>query len=383
VESVATFNSTVTDWLSRFATGRRGALLREARRFASLVAPGALQVTATLHIMSGLHRGASMELTAKEYRIGSADDCDIVLRDPQVAARHCRLTREWSGITVRDLRSAVAQPLAPRKVTYDGGAIEAQYDVGGVQFTLRHPPPPQPQQQQQQQQRSYKHLTSWLFLLIVIAGIVAAVTLTTTSGAVKQIPQASSERIEFLNRVLAGQKLGSLRLGRGAHGELQVNGVVADGAHRDRLEKWLVANHLDDVHVSVVSTADLMEEARRALADDAVRVDLRDGQLLVEGRTSRTALKNRIHALAEDLRGTVAVEDRVVYVSADDRNDAPGPLPVRVQGVMIGNPSYFLTDSGVHYFVGGVLPDGAEVLSIDTDQIQFSRGGHIVAYKLQ
>jgi type III secretion system YscD/HrpQ family protein len=376
VESVATFNSTVTDWLSRFATGRRAALLREARRFASLVAPGALQVTATLHIMSGLHRGASMELTAKEYRIGSADDCDIVLRDPQVAARHCRLTREWSGITVRDLRSAVAQPLAPRKVTYDGGAIEAQYDVGGVQFTLRHPQPAQADQ------HSYKHPASWPLLLIGIGGVVVALTFTAISGTVKQTPGAAAQRIEALDRALAGQGLGSIHLGRGAHGELEVHGSVADAAHRRRLDEWLAANHLDNAHVSVVATADLVEEARRALADDAVRVEVREGRLLVEGRTSRTVLKNRIHALAEDLRGTVAVEDRVAYVAADDLN-SPGPLPVRVQGVMIGNPSYFLTDSGVRYFVGGVLPDGAEVLSIDASAIQFNRGGHIVAYKLQ
>ncbi len=38
-------------------------------------------VTATLRITSGLHRGASMHLTADEYVLGCADDCDIVLRD--------------------------------------------------------------------------------------------------------------------------------------------------------------------------------------------------------------------------------------------------------------------------------------------------------------
>jgi hypothetical protein len=37
----------------------------------------------------------------------------------------------------------------------------------------------------------------------------------------------------------------------------------------------------------------------------------------------------------------------------------------------------------VRYFVGGVLPDGAEVLSIDPEAIQFRRAGAVVAYKLQ
>ena len=386
MESVASFNSIVTDWLSRLATVQRGALLQRARRFASLVSPASdLEVareaalghlTTTLRITSGLHHGASMELTAAEYVIGCADDCDIVLRGAEVAARHCRLTREWSGMVVFDLRPAVAQSVTARRVSYDGGAIELEYDVGGVQFTLRHPP------SARAEQHSNKQPAAWPLLLIGIGGVVVALTLTAISGAVKQTQGAAAQRMEALDRALAGQGLGSIHLGRGAHGDLEVHGSVADAAHRRRLDEWLAANHLDNAHVSVVATSDLVEEARRALADDAVRVELRDGQLLVEGRTSRTVLKNRIHALAEDLRGTVAVEDRVAYVAADDLN-SPGPLPVRVQGVMIGNPSYFITDSGVRYFVGGVLPDGAEVLSIDASAIQFRRAGLVIAYKLQ
>ena len=38
MESVASFNSIVTDWLSRLAAWQRGALVQRARRFASLVA---------------------------------------------------------------------------------------------------------------------------------------------------------------------------------------------------------------------------------------------------------------------------------------------------------------------------------------------------------
>jgi hypothetical protein len=386
VESVTNFNSIATDWLSRLATGQRAALVQRARRFASLVSPASdLEVareaalghlTTTLRITSGLHHGASMGLTAAEYVIGCADDCDIVLRGAEVAARHCRLTREWSGMAVFDLRPAVAQSVTARRVSYNGGAIEVEYDVGGVQFTLRHPTPARAEQ------HADKHPASWPLLLTGIGGVVVALAFTVISGTAKQTPGAPAQRIEALDRALAGQGLGSIHLGRGAHGELEVHGSVADAAHRRRLEEWLAANHLDNAHVSVVATSDLVEEARRALADDTVRFEVRDGRLLVEGRTSRTVLKNRIHALAEDLHGTVLVEDHINYVTEADSGNAPGPLPVRVQSVMVGDPSYFLTDSGARYFIGGVLPDGAEVRAIDTDQIQFSRGGHIVAYKL-
>lgn len=337
MESVRSFNSIVTDWLSRLASGHGGALVQGAQRFASLLAPSSeLEVArelahghraTTLRMTSGLHHGASMELIAGEYVIGSGDACDIVLRGAEVAARHCRVTRGWSGMTVGDLRPGGAQSVAARRIRYDAGAIEVEYDVGGVQFMLRHSPPAQAEP------HSHKHPASWRMLIIVIASVVVGLTFIAARGTVKQNPGAAD-------------------------------------------------NHRDNAHVSAVSPSDLVEEAQRALADEALRVELRNGRLLVEGRTSRTILKNRIHALAEDLRGTVAVEDRVEYVAADDLN-SPGPLPVRIQGVMIGKPSYFLTDSGVRYFVGGVLPDGAEVLSIDAGAIQFRRGGRVIAYKLQ
>ena len=382
--SLASLNTTVTDWLSRLAAGQTEVLMRGAERFAALTSPvheletarmaGGGCLSGTLHVVSGLHRGASMELTADEYLIGSGDDCDIVLRDSHVAARHCRLARDGSGFTIRDLRAASAAPVAPSRVTYEGGAIAAQYDVGGVEFTLRHPSP--------ERTRLHQHPHLWVILLVVLVGVVIALVLTVAGGTVKPAPSVDARRMVALDRALGGLSLGSVHLRRNASGELQVDGIVTDAAHRRRLEKWLAANHLDETTVHVQAASDLLDEARRALADDTVRVELREGRLLVEGNTSRTMLKNRIQALAEDLHGAVAVEDRLVYVEAGERN-APGPFPVRVQGVMIANPSYFLTDSGVRYFVGGLLPDGAEVLSIDADMIRFRRAGQVIAYKLE
>jgi hypothetical protein len=335
VESVTSFNATLTDWLARFGAGRRAVLTRGAQRFASLVAAvselevpreaGQGPLAAKLCITSGLHRGASMQLTCADYLIGSGNDCHIVLRDAEVAARHCRLTREWSGFTVRDVRPTVPQTILASRVSYEAGAIEAQYDVGGVQFVLRHPPPPGAQRPGQ----LHMQPASWVYLVVIVGVMVGVLTLSVAGRAAKKV----SPR--------------------------------ADAQH------------------NVLVASDLVEEARRALADNTVRVVSQDGRLRIEGRTTQKALRTRIRALAEDLRGTVAVEDRVVYVDADDLNSSPGPLPVSVQSVMIGNPSYFLTDSGARYFVGGVLPDGAEVLSIDAGAIQFLRGGRVIAYPLQ
>ena len=125
MQTATSLNTTLIDWLARMSAGRGAALVRGAQRFTALLSPlnpleterPALHpdLALSLRIDSGLHQGASLELLQADYVIGSAEDCDIVLRDPNVAARHCRLTREWSGFTVRDLRPAAPRTAAPAR----------------------------------------------------------------------------------------------------------------------------------------------------------------------------------------------------------------------------------------------------------------------------
>jgi hypothetical protein len=329
-------------WLAGFAMGRE-VLTRGARRFAALLPPvGELDVErpaehaapVLLQVTSGLHLGASMELTADEYVVGRVEECGIVLRDAWVAERHCRLIREGHGFSVQDLRAIPPQVIAPDRVGYEAGAITTHYDIGGVQFSLRQPPPP-------------VHVSSppyrWLArvpgaalpaLVAVCLGL-AIMTSAWTGHRAKSSPPHASVRAAGL-------------------------GVLSDGG-----------------------AARAVEQARQVLDDRNVQVEIRGGRLLVTGSTTQLALKGRIHALAADLHGTIPVEDHVTYIDARDRTNTPGPLPVTVRSVMIGTPSYFLTDSGERYFSGGVLPDGAEVLAIDATEIRFRRAGKVIVYKLE
>lgn len=387
-------NASLNDWLASVAAGRKEALKQGARRFALLVSPTAeletLQLpegegldncpAATFRITSGLHRGASMELTASEYLIGSGDDCDVVLSDAAVSAHHCRLVREWSGFCVRDLRTGSPQLVTPRTVAYEGGSIEAGYEVGGVQFVLRQESPPSKAAHAREMR---KQSLSWAILLFVILGVVLAVVVVTGAGrAVTQSPTALDLWISAGDRALAAQGFGSVHFGSDPRGEPQVRGLVTDLAEKQRLQAWLLGSLYSKAHLNVHLGSDLIEQVRRALADETLKVGLRDARLDIEGRTSRLELKKRIRALTEDLQGTVPVEDRVQYVDVQD-DAGPGPLPVIVSSVKVGNPSYFLTDEGTRYFVGGQLSDGAEVLAIDAAQIQFRLRGKVVTYKLK
>jgi Inner membrane component of T3SS, cytoplasmic domain len=342
-------NASLNEWLSNLAAGRKDVLRRAASRFASLVSPlGEFEAAYHAHhmekatdlsgvrltIASGLHRGAFTELTAKEYLIGSGDDCDIVLRDAQVSASHCRVVRGPFGFSVQDLRTGEPQTAPPGLVTYQRGAIKASYDVGGVLFTLRQP---LPERAQSVSEIARKRLTPPALLGVLLVCILTGALVTL--GAAGRSRQEASVLAAIANPNIAGNR--------------------------------------------ALAVSELVEAAQRALAGENLHVGMIDGQLRVEGTTSRVELKERISALARDLRSTVPVQDRVAYVDAMDLATSLGPLPVRVSAVMAGDPSYFLTDDGTHYFVGGVLPGGAEVLAIDAAQIQFRVGHRVVVYQLK
>ena len=77
----------------------------------------------------------------ESWIIGRATDCDLVVAEPTVSGRHCRLTREGSQYRVEDLHS-------PNGIYVNGTRVPAGQTVPilqGAQITLgRHVPMPWP-----------------------------------------------------------------------------------------------------------------------------------------------------------------------------------------------------------------------------------------------
>jgi type III secretion system YscD/HrpQ family protein len=377
-----TFTGAFNRWLSNLAAARQQLLEPGAARFASLMSPDSSGPTVMLTINSGLHRGASMELTAGEYLIGSGDDCDIVLRDTVISAHHCRLVRHWFGFEVRDLRVEATRPIALQAVRYDSGQVESVYDVGGILLGLRQPPSPQsassPKQVADLRSRSWLIASIAISVLLLTSAFVAARIRTGTPTTI-----AIAKRVVAGNQALASQEFGSVRFREGPHGALEIAGLVSDQAQRRRLYEWLKRGNYGDATISVQLMSELLEQARRALAGEHLQIGLLAGRLRIEGTTTQAAVRERVRALKQDLQDSIAVEDDVSYADARKQAASAGPLPIRLRGVMIGDPSYFLTDQGARYFVGGTLPGGAEVLSIDAQQIQFRMADQTIVYKLE
>ena len=127
----------------------------------------------------------------------------------------------------------------------------------------------------------------------------------------------------------------------------------------------------------------LVEQVRQALAGEALQITHHGKRVRVEGSTANLAIKQRVTLLAQELAGVVEIDDRVVYAEPPAGPKAPEPLPVRVRDVMVGEPSYFRTDTGAYYYEGALLPDGAEVVGIEAKQIRFRRANKIIVFTLE
>ena len=212
------------------------------------------------------------------------------------------------------------KPILPQATEYVGGAIDVGYNLAGVTIKLRL-----------EETQASPTRSRWVGGSVLAAGLVMA--------------------------------------------------IVAFAAKLDSATPEVSAPQSNEARRAAADAA-LLEQVKNTFADEALNVSLRDGKLHIAGQTSHREVKQRIRSLADDLRGVVAVEDGVTYVD-DGKGTSLGPFPVKLRSVMVGNPSYFLTDRGVRYFVGGVLPDGAEVLAIESRQIRLRAGGKDVIYSLE
>jgi len=379
------------EFLSGFATrGARADMQGErmraaAERFAGLISSPAVlgaaaraQSRATLFVQSGLHHRASIELTADEYLLGSGDDCDIILRDACIAPQHCRLTRARSGFSLRDARATASQPIRLQGTRRTAETLESAYDIGGVVVAVLEQVSASSTAGRVERPRTLR-----LFSCALLVGLLlTAIAFLAARRLVEpQLPDVAG-RIARGAAALAAQGFPAVRFRSGPRGELEIGGLVADAPEQERLRGWLARTEYRDAHFKVQSAAGLIDQVRHALAAADLQIGFDNGRLRIEGTTRALPIKRRIRMIADELQGVVEIDDRVAYVDMRERPPKPGPLPVRIRDVMIGNPSYFRTDTGAQYYEGAVLPDGAVVLAIEASQIHFRLGDKVVVYNL-
>ncbi|WP_035341710.1 FHA domain-containing protein, partial [Dickeya sp. DW 0440] len=61
-----------------------------------------------LRVLTGLHRGAALPLSGTAWRIGCADEADMVLYDPGIRDQHCLLEQQPQGWLLSSLDGPVS-----------------------------------------------------------------------------------------------------------------------------------------------------------------------------------------------------------------------------------------------------------------------------------
>jgi pSer/pThr/pTyr-binding forkhead associated (FHA) protein len=94
-----------------------------------------------LRIMNGPKEGQHIELNeGQEYVFGRDEEsADIVLTDDLVSRRHAKVRRDWSGVTLEDLKSRNGVKLNHKRVTRSTLKDRDELEIGGVRLLFVDP----------------------------------------------------------------------------------------------------------------------------------------------------------------------------------------------------------------------------------------------------
>jgi type III secretion protein D len=345
---------------------RFNTLLRQPK---VLIAPKAARPCA-MHITQGLHLGAELRLHKSPQRIGSAQDNDIILRDPGVLAHHAQL-RRVDGVWDVFLEDAVAA-LKPAKHLRRGRCLRNLYHIGNARLVVSQP--------------TAKPVFSmnsppWLSRMIVpglfvIAGLLIA-------GVMVQLVQPASAKMTAGSRSLANEGWPDVRVLTDSQRNINVEGHVTDAPQLLKLKSWLTTQDLEQANVTVRVGSELVKRVREALIDDTLTVSYAaSGIIRIEGSTENLQVREQLRRLSQDLGGVVQLDDRVAYI---ERPEPPKKkaLPFRIVDTIPGENGSFGTDTGARYFIGAVLPDGAEVIAIHADGVEFKLNEKNIIFPLK
>jgi hypothetical protein len=354
---------------SQSAMRRFGALLDRPEALLNSDMPEPALKPCVLRITVGLHRGATLKLQGP-VRLGCAADNDIVLQDPGVRDHHAELRRVdgvWRLFDAEDGHEVRAIETGRR-----GRFERRRHGLGAAELVFSQALPAR--MTRQRLQRKFSRMVAPVLLcLSAILGVAVIVQL---------VPPVSSAHLPMEVRSLAAEGFPDVQLLATPGTQPQLLGYVDDAEALARLKRWLGKDDaLGKASFQVRVGSELASRVREALADTALSVDyLSAGVVRVQGSSSNLATRERLRSLASELSGVVRIDDRVAFLEVSDTPAREHLLPVRVVDVIPGENGSFSNGNGTRYFVGGVLPDGAEVVAIRVDAIEFAVGKKNITY---
>jgi hypothetical protein len=364
----------------RDAALRFSGLVRRTAASALVMRPG----PCALRIDEGLHRGAVALLRISPMRIGSSADNDIVLRDAGVLPLHAELRRldgSW-----RLCVPNTAEAIPPHRSQRKGAFTRRTYLVGAAQLIISQPT---------RAEEACEWYRAWAARLGLrrVAGLpwkrfaapafFALAVFCVAVGALTFI-KASATNSRPPTRISSPQEWPDVRIDHDRSGAITVRGFVSNAEEAGRLRAWLRSR--EDLQGAVVNVRigdDLVQRVMGLLPDKSLQASYAgSGVVRVAGASTSKALREEIRRLNSDLSDVVRIEDAITYTLPTEPPTLR-PLPFRISGVSPGANGSFGTDSGARYFVGSVLNDGAEVMAVRSDEIEFKLGQTRIFYPLK
>ncbi len=367
------------DWFSRLGQAlqpNRRAARGKGKPSAQQAFEQALQTPPPMlrmSVLDGRHRGATETFALPRVLIGSSADCDALITDTGVQGQHLEVRHANGRWVVRDLPTGAEMPLQAsgsrrrESMLVACGPVRLRFDAESPVSRPGH--------------RRARNT------LMVAAATGTALTVALVTGvyweqawsmpAPEQLVAGSSDSL---------QKAGfpEVRVDLTKAGRLELVGFVTDEYQLKELTSWQQRSAYRDATPNVLVISRLIDRIKQDFGAEGLKlVYLGRGQIRVEGSTRRVELKQRLHDFTANFQGRLLLDDRVAYIDeAAKPVGKPRSLPFRIVNVMVGEASYFRTDSGATYFVGSALPDGAVVLSIDESRVVFRQGNTEVVYPL-
>jgi Inner membrane component of T3SS, cytoplasmic domain len=357
-----------------------------------------------LRVLSGLHAGAHRLLAPGEYVLGSGAGCDIIIRDDGVAAQHLQIVLGEASAYAKRLSDAAwscggKEVRSTRRLLRDSDVIsvgpvrislrldEAVHDEGERDGSSRTAPAAQAGAASAATgARRRPRLVRSVSLIAASSLAVSCVLLFAYQSAVSGVAERSrgeQRKIEAQNDI-TNAKLPNVRVALDERGSLIVSGLVKDLQEEKRLLALpaLYAHGTPTLKIKVATQ--LVQHVAGYLDDPGLTVThVGNGRLLVSGRSTRPETRARQRQLVQELRGVAEIEVVASMMDAPPADKQNLELPVKVVGIYdaVGAAGYFKANDGTRYYEGSILKNGAEVVSIGSDQVIFRQGGKVFSYQ--
>ena len=331
-----------------------------------------------LRVEKGLHAGATAELPADSMCIiGSADDCDIQLFDPDIAPRHVALTPNGEAQVLRcmDGRSVLNERnvLTGESCTVEPGDHlrlgESEVVITFEDLSVAVG------------DDATRHVASNITFASKVIAVCALALVVMIMGGVFASHSPERDPLAEVNAAIAALGAEDSITATVSNDAIVVSGVVTE-PHFSELQQTLQEFEYAVLNSTQSSTM-LLEQVRSVFRTNAYHAELAyRGNGIVEV-LNLDASNPQVQEVAARVRTDVPAIAELEFAEVADSGRRADALAYsidpdkRLTTIIDGDIAYVATEDGGRYFVGGILPGGFVLKRINEDGIQVDDNGEI------